>query len=213
MAITTFAELKTQIGDFLNRDDLTSVIPTFIDLAESQINRDVRHWRMENRVTTSVTTQYFVRPSDWVQTLRLRLTGGGTDCLELISGSAMDDKRSASNDVSGTPAYYRHVEDQFEVFPTPSSSTDIELVYLQSLPALSDANTTNWLLTYAPDIYLYGSLLHSAPYLQDDTRLTVWAQLYSASVKRLNLESEQSTAGVKGLRFRSRGLDTSRSKY
>ena len=45
MAITTYAELKSSIANWLNRDDLTSVIPDFISLAEAQIARDVRHWR------------------------------------------------------------------------------------------------------------------------------------------------------------------------
>ena len=39
MAITTYAELKTAVGDWLNRSDLDSVIPNFISLAEAQFNR------------------------------------------------------------------------------------------------------------------------------------------------------------------------------
>ena len=57
MAITTYSELKTSIADYLNRSDLTSIIPTFISLAEAQINRDVRTWQMENRARTSKETQ------------------------------------------------------------------------------------------------------------------------------------------------------------
>ena len=44
MALNTFTALKASIADYLNRDDLTAVIPDFITLAESQINREVRHW-------------------------------------------------------------------------------------------------------------------------------------------------------------------------
>ena len=40
MAITTYAELKSSIANWLNRDDLTSVIPDFISLTEAGINRD-----------------------------------------------------------------------------------------------------------------------------------------------------------------------------
>ena len=47
MALTTYTGLKASIADFLNRDDLTSVIPDFVALAEAQINRDIRHWKME----------------------------------------------------------------------------------------------------------------------------------------------------------------------
>ncbi len=37
MALTTYTELKTSIGDWLNRSDLTTAIPDFISLAEAQI--------------------------------------------------------------------------------------------------------------------------------------------------------------------------------
>ena len=47
MALTTFDELKASIADFLNRDDLTAVIPDFVKLAETKMNRELRHWRME----------------------------------------------------------------------------------------------------------------------------------------------------------------------
>ena len=43
MAITTYAELQSNITDFLNRDDLASVTPTFISLAEADMQRQVRH--------------------------------------------------------------------------------------------------------------------------------------------------------------------------
>ncbi len=43
MAVGTYAELKTSIADFLNRDDLTSAVPDFIKLAEADMNRKVKH--------------------------------------------------------------------------------------------------------------------------------------------------------------------------
>ena len=55
MAITTYDELKTSVADFLNRDDLTSVIPDFITMAEADLNRNVRHWRMEGAQTQTLT--------------------------------------------------------------------------------------------------------------------------------------------------------------
>ena len=49
MSITTYTELKAAIADWLLRDDLTSVIPTFISLAESQFQREIRDYRMMKR--------------------------------------------------------------------------------------------------------------------------------------------------------------------
>ena len=212
MAITTYAELKTTIADYLNRTDLTSVIPTFIDLAQAQIDRDLRHWQMEDRVTTTSTDRYIVRPSDWVQTKRLRITTGNTRALELLSVAAMDERRMNKENEAGTPKFYCHIEDQFEVFPTPNTSTTFELHYYKKIPALSDSNTSNWLLAEAPDVYLYGSLLHTAPYLNDDQRMGTFAQLYAAAIKRLEDEGRAAEFGVDGLRMRRRGLDTGASR-
>jgi hypothetical protein len=82
----------------------------------------------------------------------------------------------------------------------------MELLYLAKIPALSDSNTSNWLLSEAPDVYLYGSLVHSAPYLQEDDRLGVWAQLYGAAVERVVELSDKAKWSGSGLKMKNRGL-------
>jgi len=208
MALTTYTELKASIADFLNRDDLTAVIADFITLAESQINRDVRHWKMEARSSgqQSAADEYMQIPADWVETIRLHLTGTGTTVVNLISRDAMADKRARAENTSGTPVYYTHADGQFQLYPTPSAETDFELLYIQKLDVLSGSNADNWLLLEAPDVYLYGALLHSAPYLAEDERVAIWAQMYSASVTRLNEASESARFSGSGLRLKVRGL-------
>ena len=56
MSITTYAELKTAIASWLNRDDLTSVIPDFIALTEAALNRDLRHLQMIDRDDATIDT-------------------------------------------------------------------------------------------------------------------------------------------------------------
>ena len=208
MALNTYTALKASIADFLNRDDLTAVIPDFISLAEAQINRDVRHWKMEARSSgqQSGGDEYMQIPADWVETIRLHLTGTGTSVVNLISRDAMADKRQGDEDVSGTPMYYTHADGQFQLYPTPSADTDFELLYYQKLDALSGSNAENWLLLDSPDVYLYGALLHSAPYLAEDERVAIWAQMYSAAVTRLNEASESARYSGSGLRLKIRGL-------
>ena len=38
MALTNYTELQAEVANFLNRDDLTAAIPTFIRLAEAKMN-------------------------------------------------------------------------------------------------------------------------------------------------------------------------------
>ncbi len=46
MAISTYAELQTATANWLDRTDLSSRIPEFIDLAEATFNRTIRNHRM-----------------------------------------------------------------------------------------------------------------------------------------------------------------------
>lgn len=208
MAISTYSELKSAIADFLNRDDLDAVISTFISLAEADINRSVRHWRMEERSSgqQSAGDQYMQIPADWVETIRMNVAGTSTTPINLASIATIIDKRAASNDEAGTPLLYAHVRGEFELYPTPVEDTDIELLYYKKLDALSDSTTTNWLLSEAPDVYLYGSLMHSAPYLADDARVAIWAQLYSAAVSNLIDSGEKAQFSGSGLKLKLRGL-------
>lgn len=209
MAISNYSTLQTEIAGWLNRDDLTSVIPTFIQLAEANINRQVRHWKMEARTSgqQSAGDQYMQIPSDWLETIRLHVTAQGTSAITLTSRAAMADIRAKNEDTSTkTPYLYCHADSQFELYPTPAEDTDVELLYYQKVPALSASNTTNWLLSEAPDVYLYGALVHSAPYLAEDARATVWGANYAAAVQTLNQASESARYSGSGMSLKLRGL-------
>jgi len=202
MAITTYAELKSSIANWLNRDDLTSVIPDFISLTEAGINRDLRHYKMINRVDATLDSRYVQMPADWLETVRFGITSGTTYRLELISRDDMLEYRQNTSNIAGIPKFYANIGDTIEVFPTPAAEYQMQLQYYAKTPALSDSNTTNWLLTDAPDIYLYGSLIQAAPYLNDDARAETWAALYSAAMQSMQKASDDTRFAGSGLRMR-----------
>ena len=202
MAITTYAELQTSLAKWLNRDDSVAVIPDFISFAEAAINRDLRHYRMINRVDATLDSRYVQMPADWLETVRFGITSGSTQRLELISRDDMLEYRQNNNDIAGVPRFYANIGDTIEVFPTPDAEYQMQLQYYAKTPALSDTNTQNWLLTAAPDVYLYGALVHSAPYLEDDARTQTWAALYSAAMQSLQKASDDTRFAGSGLRMR-----------
>ena len=202
MAISTYTELKASIASWLNRDDLTATIPDFIALAESSINRDVRHWRMEKRTTLTISSQYTALPTDWLEAGRLTVQGDGTSELELVSLSELADMRAWGADSTGRPAYYAINGSDIEVSPSPDSAYTVDLIYTARTAALSDTNETNWLLTYAPDVYLYASLIHTAPYLAEDERASTWAAFYKSSAAALNKDSRKAKVGGSGMRMK-----------
>lgn len=206
MSITTYAELKTSITDFLNRDDLDTATPTFISLAEADMQRKIRHWRQEKRSNANLNSRYSDVPSDFLEVIRFGVSGGNHSTLEIVSQGDMLDLRMKSRDASGSPRYYALTAGEIELFPTPSAVTATELYYYSKIDGLSDSNTSNWLLENHPDAYLYGALVHSAPYLADDARVAVWASLYQNTISSINAESETVKFGGSGRRLKIRGL-------
>jgi hypothetical protein len=204
MPITTYAELKTAIADFLNRDDLSSTSATFISLAEADLQRKIRHFSMETTATLSASGQYTAFPADFLEPIRLNTTSSSYTPIELVSQGEMQQMRRVNLDTSGSPRYYAVTKGQLELYPTPDGTYDVDLYYYEEIPGLSDSATSNWLLSKYPDAYLYGSLVHSAPYLSDDNRITVWAALYQSAVDSINAESERVKFGGTGRRMKVR---------
>lgn len=203
MAITTYAELKSAVADWLNRDDLDAVIPNFISLAEAHFNRTMRHRKMVTRSDATLDTPYFAVPADWLENIRFQLnTNPVTPLLYVTPEQAAEERQKYS--ASGQPLFFSMIGEQFQVVPSPDTSYDAELLYYAKIPALSDSNTTNWLLTESPDVYLYGALVQSAPYLKEDERISVWAGLYQQFFDDMMLADERARIGSSKLKARIR---------
>lgn len=204
MSITTYTELKSAIADWLLRDDLTAVIPQFIALAEADMNRTIRHWRMEKRATTDLDSRYSALPFDFLAPIRISISGTHFIELEPAGQAEMLAMRQGNDNVAGQPRYYAIMAGEIEVFPTPAGNYTLEMAYYSRTDALSDGNPANWLLTYHPDIYLYGALMQSAPYLKDDERIGIWKGLHDQGVAALAMETDKAKFGGSGLRLKIR---------
>jgi hypothetical protein len=202
----TFTTLKTTIADFLNRSDLTSVIPTFIELAEAEFNRSIRHYEMEARANATLNAQYFVTPAGWIENIRFRTTGANSNPIEMTSNAAISDMRRDSNDAAGKPKFFSFVDGTFDLYPTPDTDYASELIYYKSIPALADSAPTNWILSSHPDAYLYTALVHSAPYLAEDQRMQTWAALSQRAINDINNDNDRAKYSTSGLTMRRRGL-------
>ena len=204
MALTTYTELKTSIGDWLNRSDLTSVIPDFISLAEAQVERTLRTRQMIVRANASFDAQYGAVPADFLETKSLKLTSTNPQTpLQFLSIDALDNEATKYT-ASAKPKFFGVVGGQFRLVPTPDSNYTTELTYYAKLTKLSSTVATNWLLTSSPDIYLYGALLQAAPYLQDDARIQVWSSLYDRAMSELQTADDRGASSGGALLTRAK---------
>ena len=204
MALTTYNELKTSIGDWLNRSDLTTAIPDFISLAEAQIERTLRTRQMIVRANASFDAQYGAVPSDFLEVKSLKLTSTNPQSpLSFLSIDALDNEMTKYTG-SGKPKFFGVVGGQFRIVPTPDANYTTELTYYAKLTKLSSSVASNWLLSSSPDIYLYGSLLQAAPYLQDDARIQTWATLYERALNDLQTADDRGSSSGGALLTRAK---------
>lgn len=192
--ITDYTSLQAAVTEYLARDQDTTLIAriaTFIQLAEAKFNRQLFVRQMEQRSIAVVNTassepEFISLPADFQSMRRVRLSSvTGKPCLEFKSGTQMDEYRFGRSDVAGLPRYFTVFGDEIELAPTPDAAYTIEMVYRQNIPALA-SNSNNWLLTLAPDLYLYGALLESAPYIKEDGRIQTWGLGFTAVLNDLN---------------------------
>lgn len=196
MAISTYTELLAAGANWLARDDLTARIPEFVVNCEARLNRTLFVRQMETRSTTLCDTtddepEFITLPGDFQTMRRVRLNGvTGKPRLSFMTQTQMDDYRYSTDNVSGQPIHFAISGTEMELAPTPNENFTIEMVYRKNIPALA-SNSTNWLLTAAPDIYLYGMLLEAAPYIKEDERINTWALGFSTALNQLNGLSER----------------------
>jgi len=191
MALNSYSSLKSSIADWLNRDDLTAVIPDFISLAEAQMERRLPTQKMVKRANATIDTPFSALPSDFLSCKSLVLTSTApVQQLIFLTEDEVDAKKYVYR-TTGKPQYFALIGNQIEVLPAPDTSYTAELTYVATLAKLSDANTSNWILDRHPDLYLYGSLLQAAPYLRDDERVGLWSSQYQAAIEDMLLQNER----------------------
>ena len=203
MTITNFGTLKTAIADTLDRQDLTSAIPTFVSLAQAQFNRVIRSHRQITRGSLTIDGQFEALPADWLETIRITMDANPIRVLTQISMDDLTRYRTAIDNTTDAPVYFSHNGTDIELFPTPSTSYTGEITYYAKITALSADSDTNWLLTNNPDVYLYGALVHTAPYLKDDARVVLWAGLLAQALDQIEDETAAARFGSP-LRMRMR---------
>lgn len=212
--ITTYATLVTAVTEYLARDQdatLIARIPTFIQLFEAKMNRSLFVRQMEQRSTTTISTsstdpEFISLPTDFQSMRRVRLSSvTGKPCLEFKSGTQMDEYRFSTGNTSGQPRYFSIMGSEMELVPTPDSNYTIEMMYRKNIPALATTDP-NWLLTLAPDIYLYGALLESAPYIKEDGRIQTWGSGLSSALDSLNSLGLTSTFNAGSMVVRTSGV-------
>lgn len=197
-------DLTNTLEDYLARGDLRARIPTFIRLAEVRLDRRLNLADSETSLTLPLVDGASPLPNDF-RSWRA-VSGPCGERLDYMPPHAF----AAS---SREPGWYGEgcgvAEGSFTILGSITledvvDSTDpwlfgldnafirvaprfgsVSLVYRQGIPPLTAARPVNWLLAKNPDLYLYGALLESEPFLKNDSRMVTWRALLETAVQDL----------------------------
>lgn len=188
MTISTYSELQTAAADWLSRSDLTSFIPDAIMLFEDYANKKLRHRKMVATTDLAPASGVCTLPDDYLEHIRVVEKASIRRELSYITPQYADQRYP--DRTGGLASQFTIVGSSLRMFPV--SSNDHELTYYQKIPALTDANTTNWLLTEAPHLYLRGTqfMLLTVMDEMDTPRFTAIADLTRTMTDQLNEQNE-----------------------
>lgn len=191
--ITNYGQLAGAIAKWLIDTGLENQVSQFVALAEGNLKLDFR-------VRTTKIADINIGPSGEVQL--------PVDFKEVVGWSLNSAARPlvptkaatlplGDGASTGTPENYvvsrgrdsrtGAEEPIARVYPKPSGTLASTLTYRATLTSL-DSNSddsTNWLLSLSPAIYLYAALEQSAPYLRDDARLPMWIAMKEDALNKL----------------------------
>ena len=189
MALDTYANLQTSILKWLWRTgdtDTTAYVPDMIELAEAYFNRRLRVRDMETVAdsgSTTVTAGVASLPSDFRAVVSVRETASEH---YQIKPKPMDQLEMYEDLTSGKVQFYDVLGGELHFWPRVD--TTVRLRYLQAIPALSDGNTSNWLLQKHPDLYLYQSLACGEAFNMNDSRVAMWKAKAEQALNDVELE-------------------------
>ena len=203
MALNTYTALKTAIANWLNRTDLTDEIAgDFIKLTEADFNSKLRIRQMEQIDTITIDSETETVPTGFIGVRSFYILSSDTKyTLEYITPHNLFEIRGGSR--SGRPRSYTIEADneteQFRFGPSPDTTYTGYLSYYKNLESLSSssANSSNYILSNHPGIYLYGSLYHASNFIGgiDPEQKQNLLQMYIAALERCENNDKQDTYG------------------
>jgi hypothetical protein len=190
MALSTYSELKTFLQDMMARSDLSGNVADFITLAEARLNREIPAVETDVTLTgTADNRRISVSANSVVSPIALFLVDTDGDEIELTQKS---DGSFPYTDTSDQPKFWAMDGTNID-FDCPLDEAYTFRFRIRQRYVLSDSATTNWLLTYHPDIYVAAALIWGGGYTKDFEYAGIFNSSLLAGIESVkNIIAEQS---------------------
>lgn len=201
--ISSYTTLLTAISDELARSDLTSFLPNFVQMWEEDFLREPKNFGrwMEANLSSAISSSVVAVPAAYLAMKYAYVNGSPSSRLDRVSLNQLYGRYPRGSD-TGLPVWYARDNTNFVFGPAPDSTYTIKGTYWAKptlLRSFAADAAAHYLIVNAPDLCLYGSLMHSAPFLRNDSRLEMWGIVYAKcleSYRRLQMDEDVSGSPV-----------------
>lgn len=149
--ISDYSSLVMEACEYSGRNDIMHHFPRFIGFAEAKLNRSLRVADMEASATITLSAGNAPLPDDFLEARQVTAPNGFS-----ISAWSLPALNDQFRHFGGMPRGYAIVGNVIQARPV--SDGDLVMSYYAKIPPLGPSAQVNWLLTKAPDVYLYGLL-------------------------------------------------------
>lgn len=171
--IASYSDLLAEIRDLSDDDNYAQdKFDRALRKAEAQFNRTLRTPEMETRTILMITGELTPLPADFLA-LRFVFQEGQPDAV--LRSMSPEGMLSSYYGISGAPQAYTIEGRNLRVGPVGNAT--LEMVYYRPLPALSDAQVSNWLLAAHPDLYVAGVMAWLSFRERDEQAMSFWTGL------------------------------------
>lgn len=196
VAVTDYASLTTAINDFAERSYDAGETDRFIGLAEADFRLYFGPNFAKDTANTSLafTDGSAALPAGFIRPLALIHSTYG----ELIEATIGTVREARLYVTTAGPHVYAVTGSTIEV--GPSYTGNLSLDYEGTLTGLSSSNTTNWLITNAPQAYLQ-MCLHYAKAFEEDPLAATYKAAALQTLSDLNTQSFAAQYGKSAARI------------
>lgn len=197
MSLDTYANLKDEIIDWSHRDDLDLKIDTFIDLAETEMYANdfeilqIRDGETRVAFSTNTTDRYVALPTGYIDMREIHIQIENGDAVPLVYNAPVNLNILSS---VGLPHFFT-ISDQIELDRVSDQVYNGEILYNQEFTPLSDANTSNAVLTNFPNIYLFGALWALKKYTEQPQSAADYYQQFISAIQGANEKTDSGQYG------------------
>jgi len=160
---------------------------------------------METKQTASTVASQrnYNLPTNYIQMRNFQINKSPIVTLSYVTPEIYD--RLWGGSQGGIPSFYTIIGDEIQLGPIPGSVMTLEMLFYKRFDSLSASVATNWLLTNAPDIYLYATMLEAEPFIMNDERVALWSTFLDKAINEMQEQDNKDRHSGSAMRVMNTG--------